>query len=213
MKWSTLLPLALSTISLLPSAGAWEVTWHDSENKSHSQKGHGPSDCIEIDNPKGKVFKIDSQGEKGINMLLFDNSKCTGDSAGQATESFSRDASRGLLGFKVVSLSSSNSSETTTTDKSASHAATTSSKASNTQVSSTSSSESDKSLTAQTTAATSATTTTTVSETQSKAPPTTSSAASATTSNAAIKLVGPSDNVAKGLMGGIMGLVMAQWVF
>ncbi|CAI7643815.1 unnamed protein product [Penicillium manginii] len=206
MKWSALLPLALSTISLLPSVGAWEVTWHDSDNKSHSRDGHGPSECIEIDNPKGKVFKIDSQDEKGINMLLFDNSECTGKSAGQATESFSKVASLDLLGFKVVSLSSSNSSETTTKDKSASHTTTTSSKAL-----STSSSEGDKSVTAQTTAATTGATTS-ASETPSNASPTTSSAASATTSNAAMKVLGPSDNVAKGLMGGIMGLAMAQWI-
>ncbi|KAJ5755845.1 hypothetical protein N7533_005388 [Penicillium manginii] len=211
MKWSALLPLALSTISLLPSVGAWEVTWHDSDNKSHSRDGHGPSECIEIDNPKGKVFKIDSQDEKGINMLLFDNSECTGKSAGQATESFSKVASLDLLGFKVVSLSSSNSSETTTKDKSASHTTTTSSKVSNTQALSTSSSEGDKSVTAQTTAATTGATTS-ASETPSNASPTTSSAASATTSNAAMKVLGPSDNVAKGLMGGIMGLAMAQWI-
>lgn len=211
MKWSTLLSLALSTIYILPSVEAWEVTWHDTDSKSHRREGHGPSDCIEIDNPKGKVFKIDSQDDKGINMLLFDNSECTGDPAGQATESFSKDASRALLGFKVVSLSSSISSESITTDKSASHTPTTSSDVSNTHISSTTSGGSDKSSTAQITAATSATATT-VSETAGKTSPTTSSAASATTSNAAIKLVGPGDAVAKGLMGGVMGLAVAQWI-
>lgn len=212
MKWSTLLPLAISTLSMLPSAGAWEVTWHDSDNKSHTRTGHGPSDCIEIENPEGKVFKIDSQGEKGINMLLFDNDECDGKSAGSATETFSKKASRGLFSFKVVSLESSNSTETATTEKSASHTATTSSAASSTQSpSSTGSSESDKSMTVQTTAATTVTATS-ASGTSNSASPTTSSAASATTSNAAIKLGGSGDNVAKGLVGGILGLTMAQWI-
>ena len=211
MKWSTVLPLAISTISLLPSAGAWEVTWHDSDNKSHSRAGHGQSDCIKIDNAEGKVFSIDSQGEKGINMLLFDNSECSGESAGSATAHYTKKSSRDLLGFKVVGLPSSNSSEDTITKKSASHAAITPACASSTQASSTSSSESAKLSTVQTTAATTAAATS-ASGTSSNASPTTSSAASATTSNAAVQLVGSGDSLSKGFMGGILGLAIAQWL-
>ncbi|KAJ6080160.1 hypothetical protein N7467_009913 [Penicillium canescens] len=211
MKWSTVLSLAISTIALLPSAGAWEVTWHDSDNKSHSRAGHGPSDCIKIDNAEGKVFSIDSQGEKGINMLLFVNSECSGESAGSATANYTKKSSRDLLGFKVVDLPSSYSSEDTTTKKSASHAAITPACASSTQASSTSSSESAKLSTVQTTTSTPAAATS-ASRTSSNASPTTSSAASATTSNAAVQLVGSGDSLSKGLMGGILGLTIAQWL-
>ncbi|OQE15646.1 hypothetical protein PENSTE_c027G03714 [Penicillium steckii] len=215
MKWSTLLPLAISTISLLPSAGAWEVTWHDSDNRSHSRKGHGPSDCIKIDNPEGKVFKIDSRGEKGIDMLLFDNSDCSGESAGSATDSFSKDSSLDLLGFKVVSLSSSASSESDTTEKSAGHTATTSSASSASsakQDSSSGSTENGESTTAQMTATSSATATSeSQTPTSSKGSPTTSSSlASATTSNAAVKLDGSTTDFSKAVIGGGLGLVLAQ---
>ncbi|RHZ69149.1 hypothetical protein CDV55_101165 [Aspergillus turcosus] len=117
MKWSTLLPLAISTLSLLPSTGAWEITWTDSDNKQHSQSGTGPSDCIVIDNPQGHLFKIDSQGEKGINMLLFTNNECRSKAAGMATDVFSKEASQDLLGFKVVALSSTTTTATATTGK------------------------------------------------------------------------------------------------
>ncbi|KAJ5596280.1 hypothetical protein VI817_004430 [Penicillium citrinum] len=215
MKWSTLLPLAVSTISLLPSVGAWEVTWHDSDNKSHTRKGHGPSECIKIDNPEGKVFKIDSRGELGINMLLFDNSDCSGHPAGSATDSFSKDSSRDLLGFKVVSLSSSTSSESDTTEKSTGHAATTSSSSSASSAkdnSSSSSIESGESTTAQAAATSSATATSeSQSPTPSKASPTTSSSlASATTSNAAVRLDGSTTDFSKAVIGGGLGLVLAQ---
>ncbi|KAJ5815469.1 hypothetical protein N7474_007246 [Penicillium riverlandense] len=209
MKWSTLLPLA--TLSLLPFTGAWEVTWTGPDNKKHSQSGHGPSDCIVIDNPKGHLFKIDSQGEKGINMLLFTNSKCSGKPAGMATEIFSKEASEGLLGFKVVSLSSTTTSTTTTTEKSASGAATTSPTTASSPTASMGSSGSGASMTMQTTTATGPAATTT-SKTSSGASSATSSAASTSTTNAAVPLAGSNGDIAKGVVGSIFGLAMVQWM-
>ncbi|KAJ5605540.1 hypothetical protein N7510_008321 [Penicillium lagena] len=216
MKWPTLLPLAISTLSLLPSTGAWKITWTDADNKEHSQSGQGPSDCIVIDNPKGHLFKIDSQGESGINMLLFTNNKCSGEAAGMATESFSKESSEALHGFKVVSLSSTTTSATTTTETSVSGVATTSSTTLASQTASTRSSGGSGSTTIQTTAATSPATTgpaaTTISETSSGASSPTSSAASTSTSNAAVQLAGPNGDAMKGLVGSIFGLAMVQWM-
>ncbi|RHZ67347.1 uncharacterized protein CDV56_108845 [Aspergillus thermomutatus] len=210
MKWSTLLPLAISTLSLFPSTGAWEITWTDSDNKEQSQSGHGPSDCIVIDNPKGHLFKIDSQGEKGINMLLFTNNECSGKQAGMATDVFSKESSQDLLGFKVVSLSSTTTSATATTGKSVSRVATTF-PTSPSQTASTSGSDDGESMTIQTTAATSPAATMT-SGTSSGASSTTSSAASANTSNAAVQLAVSNGDIMRGLVGTIFGLGVVQWI-
>ncbi|KAH1908397.1 hypothetical protein KXW29_000155 [Aspergillus fumigatus] len=221
MKWSTVLPLAISTLSVLPSASAWEVTWTDADNQKHSQSGTGPSDCIVIDNPKGNVFKIDSQGEKGINMLLFSNNKCDGKPSGQATEIFSKASSQDLLGFQVVALSTEPTA-TATTGKSVSRVATTFPAS---ETASTGASD-DGSMTIQptdkmtiqpagemtiqptdemsTTAAATATataTTTSNPESSSTASSTTSSAASGTTSNAAGQLVALNGDTVKGIIG------------
>ncbi|KAF4254763.1 hypothetical protein KXW98_007800 [Aspergillus fumigatus] len=221
MKWSTVLPLAISTLSVLPSTSAWEVTWTDADNQKHSQSGTGPSDCIVIDNPKGNVFKIDSQGEKGINMLLFSNNKCDGKPSGQATEIFSKASSQDLLGFQVVALSTEPTA-TATTGKSVSRVATTFPAS---ETASTGASD-DGSMTIQptdkmtiqpagemtiqptdemsTTAAATATataTTTSTPESSSTASSTTSSAASGTTSNAAGQLVALNGDTVKGIIG------------
>ncbi|GIK04352.1 hypothetical protein Aspvir_008433 [Aspergillus viridinutans] len=214
MKWSTLLPLALSTLSLLPSTGAWEITWTDSDNQKHSQSGTGPSDCIVIDNPKGHLFKIDSQGAKDINMLLFTNNKCSGEPAGMATEVFSKESSRDLLGFKVVALSSTTTTATATTGKSVSRVATTFPPTSPSETASTSTSDSGESMTIQPTDAMSTTATTTstsTSKSSSTASSTTSSASSAATSNAAGQLASNGDMV-KALVGTIFGLGLVQWM-
>ncbi|KAH1981405.1 hypothetical protein KXW88_005828 [Aspergillus fumigatus] len=224
MKWSTVLPLAISTLSVLPSASAWEVTWTDADNQKHSQSGTGPSDCIVIDNPKGNVFKIDSQGEKGINMLLFSNNKCDGKPSGQATEIFSKASSQDLLGFQVVALSTEPTA-TATTGKSVSRVATTFPAS---ETASTGASD-DGSMTIQptdkmtiqptdemsTTAAATATataTTTSNPESSSTASSTTSSAASGTTSNAAGQLVALNGDTVKGIIGTVFGLGLVQWI-
>lgn len=222
MKSSTLLSLA---ISLLPITAAWEVTWNDADGNDHSKSGHGPSDCIKIDNPKGHLFKIDAQGENDINMLLFTNSACSGDPAGMATDVFSKDASKDLLGFKVVSLSSttaSGDSATATatatgtgTGNSTTHGATTATGTATTKTThsshatSTSGSSSIESKTTQTTVVTSAPATTSSSPSGSTS---SSSAASASTSNAAVRVAGSSSEIAKGLVGGIVGLAVVPFM-
>ncbi|KAJ5090033.1 hypothetical protein N7532_008717 [Penicillium argentinense] len=210
MKWSTILPLAITTIALAPSVGAWEVTWHDSDNKKHSQSGHGPSDCIEIDNPKGRVFKVDAQGEKGINMLLFTNDDCDGDASGRATVEFTKASSQDLLGFKVVSISSS-SSETATANNSTSSSATESPTGSSHHASSTGDSVSGGSSTSHSSAETTETSASTSSASKSvSATPTTSTPASATTSNSAAKLNMSKEMIAKSFLGSIFGLTVAH---
>jgi hypothetical protein len=223
MKWSTLLPLALSTFSLLPSTGAWEVTWTDGDNQKHSQSGTGPSDCIVIDNPKGNMFKIDSQGEKGINMLLFTNNKCDGKPSGMATDIFSKAASQDLLGFQVVALSTATTA-TATTGKSVSRVSTTFPAS---ETASTSASEDGGSMTIQptdsmtiqptdemstTATATATATTTSTAGSSSTASSTTSSAASAATPNAAGQLAASNGDMVKGLVGTVFGLVLVQWM-
>jgi hypothetical protein len=212
MKWSTLLPLAISTF-LLPSTGAWQITWTDADNQKHTQSGTGPSDCIVIDNPQGKLFRIDSQGENGINMLLFTNNECRGKPLGMATEVFSKDASQDLLGFKVVAFSATATTATASTGKLVPTVATTFPKTSPSETATASSSSSDinGSMTIQTTEATSAaatTTTATTSESSSTASSTTTSAASANTSNAAVS----NGDMVKGLVGTIFGLGVVQWM-
>lgn len=209
MKWSTVVPLAISVISLLPSAGAWEVTWKDASNEEHSRTGHGPSKCIEIDNPKGNVFKIDAQGEQGINMLLFPNDECKGKEVGSATEDFSKESSRDLRGFKVVSLSAT-SSGNTTTKGSTSRGAVTSTKAPSTRTKSVSSVHRAQSTTTQTTAATSSAGTKTSGHSSTTAPSTSTSPA--TTSNAAVQMGVSNGNMGMGLMGGVIGFAFMQWM-
>ena len=212
MRRSTFL-LAVSTVSLLPTTGAWEITWNGPENNEHSQSGHGPSGCVTIDNPKGHHFKIDAQGEQNINMLLFTNSACSGEPAGMATESWSKEASRDLLGFKVVSVSSTTTSATTSTDLPIIHNATTSTKStdsSSSQSASLSSSNSVKSTTTQTMEVTSSAATET--STSRSASSTTPSAATASPSNAAVRMAGSTGEFAKGLMGSIFGLAAVHWM-
>jgi hypothetical protein len=229
MKWSTLLPLALSTFSLLPSTGAWEVTWTDGDNQKHSQSGTGPSDCIVIDNPKGNMFKIDSQGEKGINMLLFTNNKCDGKPSGMATDIFSKAASQDLLGFQVVALSTATTA-TATTGKSVSRVSTTFPAS---ETASTSASDNGGSMTIQptdemtiqptdemtiqptdemSTTATATATTTSTAGSSSTASSTTSSATSAGTPNAAGQLAASNGDMVKGLVGTVFGLGLVQWM-
>ncbi|EAW20792.1 uncharacterized protein NFIA_113220 [Aspergillus fischeri NRRL 181] len=220
MKWSTLLPLAISTLSVLPSTCAWEVTWTDADNQKHSQSGTGPSDCIVIDNPKGNIFKIDSQGEKGINMLLFTNNKCDGKPSGMATEVFSKASSQDLLGFQVVAHSTAPTA-TATTGKSVSRVATTFPAS---ETASTSASD-NGSMTIQptdemtiqptdemSTTATAIATTTSTPESSSTASSTTSSAASAATPNAAGQLASSNGDIVKGLVGTVFGLGLVQWM-
>ncbi|KAJ5378055.1 uncharacterized protein N7496_005464 [Penicillium cataractarum] len=218
MKSSTVLALAAS---LLPLAGAWEITWNDADGNNHTKSGTGPSDCIKIDNPKGHLFKIDSQGATDINMLLFTNSACSGDAAGMATDVFSKEASKGLLGFKVVSLSSTatGSGSTATGNSTATgHTATTATETGTTatakttssgHASSTSGSTSAESKSTQTTVVTSAAATTSNTPSGS-ASVTSSSAASASTSNAAVRVAGSNSDIVKGVVGGIVGL--AAWM-
>jgi hypothetical protein len=216
MKSSTLLALAFS---IAPLAAAWEITWNDADDNDHTKSGHGPSDCIKIDNPKGHLFKIDAQGETDINMLLFTNSACSGDAAGMATDVFSKDASKDLLGFKVVKLSSTTASgnSTTTTGGSTAtgHSATatgttaTTKTGGSTHGSSTGGSTSAGSKTTQTTVVTSAAATTSP-QASSSASSTSSSATSASTSNAAVRIAGSNADIVKGVMGGLVGL--AAWM-
>ncbi|KAJ5688731.1 hypothetical protein N7462_003123 [Penicillium macrosclerotiorum] len=215
MKLSTFISLTASTLSLLPWTSAWEITWNDSNNKEHTRSGHGPSDCIAIHNPAGHVFKIDSQGENGINMLLFTNSKCSGDPAGMATEVFSKEASRDLLGFKVVSLSSSTASTDSTTKTSGSHTESTSPTTSSSETASANSSQSNgESMATKTTTHTTSTASSamTTSATPSGTSSTTSSASSVSTSNAAVQLAGSGESAAKGLMGGMFGWALLQLI-
>ncbi|KAJ5886111.1 uncharacterized protein N7473_008785 [Penicillium subrubescens] len=216
MKSSALLAMA---VSIAPLAAAWEIKWNDADDNDHTKSGHGPSDCIKIDNPKGHLFKIDAQGETDINMLLFTNSACSGEAAGKATDVFSKDASKDLLGFKVVSLSSTtgsgNSTTTTGGSTATGHNATTTGTTAttktsgSTRASSTGGSTSAGSKSTQTTAVTSAAATTS-SQASSSASSTSSSATSASTSNAAVRVAGSNADMVKGVLGGIVGL--AAWI-
>jgi hypothetical protein len=215
MKSSTLLALAAS---VAPLAAAWEITWNDADGNDHTKSGRGPNDCIKIDNPKGHLFKIDAQGETDINMLLFTNSACSGDAAGMATDVFSKDASKDLLGFKVVTLSSTASGNSTTTSGGSTatgHNATTtgttatSKTSGSSHASSTGGSTSAGPKSTQTTVVTSAAVTTSF-QASNSASSTSSSATSASTSNAAVRVTGSNGDIMKGVMGGIVGL--AAWM-
>lgn len=107
MKSSTLLALSLPVLS----AHAWKITWRDASGKASTKSGRGPSKCIPIDHAEGQEFDIDGEGEPNINMLLFTNSKCSGDPSGQATVSFVKEASSDLSGFQVVRLDAGDDDE------------------------------------------------------------------------------------------------------
>lgn len=205
MKSSTLLPL----LSILPLTSAWSITWNDPSGKDHTRTGHGPSACIPIDNPKGHLFRIDAQGETGINMLLFTNGDCEGDASGMATDVFSKDASKDLLGFRVVKLESATGTGNSTATATAT--ATTTSKAHSSHLSTTGGSSSasagSSSVVSTTTqiVVTSAAATTSAGGSPSSS---SSSAASASTSNAAVRVAGSRADVAKGIVGGMLGLVV-----
>ncbi|OJJ57140.1 hypothetical protein ASPSYDRAFT_1122681 [Aspergillus sydowii CBS 593.65] len=98
MRSSTLLAVSLPVLS----AHAWTITWRNADGEESTRSGHGPSKCIPIDHAQGQEFDIDGEGEPNINMLLFTNSKCSGDPSGQATVSFVKEASTDLSGFQVV---------------------------------------------------------------------------------------------------------------
>lgn len=98
MKSSALLAVSLPVLS----AHAWTITWRNADGEESTRSGHGPSKCIPIDHAQGQEFDIDGEGEPNINMLLFTNSKCSGDPSGQATVSFVKEASTDLSGFQVV---------------------------------------------------------------------------------------------------------------
>jgi hypothetical protein len=167
------------------------------------------------------MFKIDSQGEKGINMLLFTNNKCDGKPSGMATEIFSKAASQDLLGFQVVALSTATTA-TATTGRSVSRVSTTFPAS---ETASTSASDNGGSMTIQPTdsmtiqptdeMSTTATATATITSTagsSSTASSTTSSAASAATPNAAGQLAASNGDMVKGLVGTVFGLGLVQWI-
>lgn len=107
MKPSTLLALSLPVLS----AHAWKITWRDASGKASTKSGRGPSKCIPIDHAEGQEFDLDGEGEPNINMLLFTNSKCSGDPSGQASVSFVKEASGDLSGFQVVRLDAGDDDE------------------------------------------------------------------------------------------------------
>ncbi|EAW11075.1 uncharacterized protein ACLA_067110 [Aspergillus clavatus NRRL 1] len=220
MKWSTLLPVAIS-VSLIPAALAWEVSWTDANGKKQQESGHGPSDCIQIDNPAGNLFKIDAQNENDINMLLFTNDQCSGEAAGMATQVFSKESSQHLLGFQVVSLSSTTGSTGATKTASNSTAestgkttATLNSASATTFPSSQSQSPTvgaDESMTLlpimSTTTTPAITTTSTTSEATSSAGSSTGVSASSTPTNNASPKLGSGVGIV-GAVGGFLGLMM-----
>ncbi|KAL4862905.1 hypothetical protein BDV12DRAFT_178227 [Aspergillus spectabilis] len=108
MKSTILLPL-------LPAVSAWTCTWRNADGESTTEEGRGPSECIVIDHAQGQLFELDGENEPNINMLLFTNDECAGDPAGQATESFAKEASVDLLGFQVVEYGSSGNTTTSGT--------------------------------------------------------------------------------------------------
>ncbi|CEL06371.1 hypothetical protein ASPCAL07477 [Aspergillus calidoustus] len=106
MKSALILPI------LLPATYAWTFTWRNADGEEHTERGRGPSECIVVDHAKGQLFELDGQGEDNINMLLFSNDDCSGDPAGRATESWSKESSTDLLSFEVVALNGGDDSTT-----------------------------------------------------------------------------------------------------
>ncbi|KAJ0422906.1 hypothetical protein BJY00DRAFT_61887 [Aspergillus carlsbadensis] len=107
MKTALILPI------LLPATYAWTFTWRNADGEEHTERGRGPSDCIVVDHAEGQLFELDGQGEDNINMLLFSNDECSGDPAGRATKSWSKESSTDLLSFQVVALNGGDDSTTT----------------------------------------------------------------------------------------------------
>ncbi|KAL3454865.1 hypothetical protein BJX65DRAFT_10034 [Aspergillus insuetus] len=107
MKTALILPI------LIPATYAWTFTWRNADGQEHTERGRGPSECIVIDHAEGQLFELDGQGEDNINMLLFSNDDCSGDPAGRATESWSKESSTDLLSFQVVALNGDDDSTTT----------------------------------------------------------------------------------------------------
>ncbi|PIG88714.1 hypothetical protein AARAC_000564 [Aspergillus arachidicola] len=194
MKWSALVPLSVSALAVLPSTGAWEFTWRDASNTTHVESGHGPSKCITVDHKKGMVFAIDAEGEKNINMLLYGTDDCSGKAVGQATERFSKASSVDIHGFQVESLSAGSNATTA-----AANATVTSTR--HTQSSSTASSESsDVPTTSATTKSDTAATTTSASETSTSTP------------NASLRLSATGSDMAKTVIGIVLGLATVEWL-
>ncbi|KAE8343739.1 hypothetical protein BDV24DRAFT_128196 [Aspergillus arachidicola] len=194
MKWSALVPLSVSALAVLPSTGAWEFTWRDASNTTHVESGHGPSKCITVDHKKGMVFAIDAEGEKNINMLLYGTDDCSGKAVGQATERFSKASSVDIHGFQVESLSAGSNATTA-----AANATVTSTR--HTQSSSTASSESsDVPTTSATTKSDTAATTTSASETSTSTP------------NASLRLSATGSDMAKTVIGIMLGLATVEWL-
>ncbi|KAL2862211.1 uncharacterized protein BJX67DRAFT_310451 [Aspergillus lucknowensis] len=109
MKTTLLLPF------LIPATYAWTFTWRNADGDEHTERGRGPSDCIKVNHAKGELFVLDGQGEKNINMLLFTNDECSGEPAGSASESFTRESSVAIKGFQVVPLDGGDDDTTTST--------------------------------------------------------------------------------------------------
>lgn len=194
MKWSALVPLSVSALAVLPSTGAWEFTWRDASNTTQVESGHGPSKCITVDHKKGMVFAIDAEGEKNINMLLYGTDDCSGKAVGQATERFSKASSVDIHGFQVESLSTGSNATTT-----AANATVTSTRL--TQSSSTANSESsDVPTTSATTTSDTAATTTSASETSTSTP------------NASLRLSAAGSDMAKTVIGMVLGLATVEWL-
>ncbi|GAB1209473.1 hypothetical protein APSETT445_008252 [Aspergillus pseudonomiae] len=194
MKWPALLPLSVSVLAVLPSTGAWEFTWRDSNNTSHLETGHGPSECITVNHEKGKVFAIDAQGEKNINMLLYGTDDCSDKAVGQATERFSKASSVDIHGFQVKRISGGSNSTTTAAN-------TTVTSTTRAQSSSTASSESSDVPTASaTTTSDTAATTTSASETSTPTP------------NASLRLSVTGSDMAKTVIGMVLGLATLEWL-
>ncbi|KAA8642875.1 hypothetical protein EYZ11_007799 [Aspergillus tanneri] len=144
MKFSV--SLSLYAISLLPSAYAWKFTWRDADGNQSVASGEGPHACIKVDHAKGQVFDMSGEGEKGINMLMFTTSDCSGRPSGMATQSFTKKASVDIKGFKVVKYDPKNpagsDSDSDSDSSTASHAASSSAISTGTVTNSTASSSS-----------------------------------------------------------------------
>ncbi|PKY09380.1 hypothetical protein P168DRAFT_324350 [Aspergillus campestris IBT 28561] len=97
--------LTLAAAAALPTVSlAWEFTWHSADGESHTESGKGASECIKVNHAKGEVFRIDSKGEKFIDMRLYDTDDCEGDPSGQASKFFTKESSIAIKGFQVVQL-------------------------------------------------------------------------------------------------------------
>ncbi|PLN79977.1 hypothetical protein BDW42DRAFT_171927 [Aspergillus taichungensis] len=104
--------LTLAAVAALPTVSlAWEFTWHSADGEAHIESGKGASTCIKVDHAKGEVFRLDSKGEKFIDMRLYDTDDCEGDPSGQATKLFTKESSIAIKGFQVVQLNETGADE------------------------------------------------------------------------------------------------------